>query len=500
MLSLGIDLSEENMDLTLLRDSLRGPRLKAKARFYLPRAETSAAERRQYCAQKLRQFVQENSARAAEVVVGLPRRHFLIRNIAIPSVRREDVNRIMRYEADRHIPWEVSQVYYDTIAPEQVRGAGSMDILFVAIRKQTMDELLEPVRLAGLRVAGVDVSTFASATTYLDRTGKTDGPTAFVEIGEATVILSLLSGGQMRTSRAHSVAHMLQRAEAGQEPAAALAASMARELEAMAYSPAMEPGEKSLTQLVVTGAGSSNPELVGALEKLLGLEALLYAPLGRRKELSAEEAAEMSRATSLALRGLSRSMHGLNFLPEEQRIVRKDYGPHLAAALAVLLLVQLGILYGHSLYARKLKLDALEAHVAELLPHSDKVNELKAEVEALEARVEELKSIEQAAVPRIVLLSELTRTLPREAWIEYLHIRNNSMTLKVRSDPGLQVANRLSESYYFVDPKLTDQRGDSLNIEATLQDASQAGRADAGDPAEGEDPAEPEASAEEGPD
>ena len=73
MLSLGIDLSEEKMDLTLLRDSFRGPRLKAKARFYLPQGETTVAERRQYCAQKLRQFVIENSAQSAEVVVGLPR-------------------------------------------------------------------------------------------------------------------------------------------------------------------------------------------------------------------------------------------------------------------------------------------------------------------------------------------------------------------------------------------------------------------------------------------
>ena len=169
MLSLGIDLSEEKMDLTLLKDSLRGPRLKSKARFYLPQGETSAAERRQYCGQKLRQFVQENKAKGAEVVVGLPRRHFLMRNITIPSVRPEDVNRIMRYEADRHMPFDVNQVYFDTICPESYQGPGTTDILFVAIRKQTMDELLETVRIAGLRPSVVDISSFASATAYLDR-------------------------------------------------------------------------------------------------------------------------------------------------------------------------------------------------------------------------------------------------------------------------------------------------------------------------------------------
>jgi Tfp pilus assembly PilM family ATPase len=485
MLSLGIDLSEEKMDLTLLRDGVRGPRLKSKARFYLPQGETTIAERRQYCAQKLRQFVQENSARSAEVVVGLPRRHFLIRNIVIPSVRREDVNRIMRYEADRHIPFEVSQVYFDTVCPDTVRGAGTIDILFVAIRRQTMDELLEPVRFAGLRLAAVDVSTFASATAYLDRTGKSEGAVAFVEIGEATVIISLLSAGQMRTSRAHSLAEMLQRGGSEQDPATTLAEGIAREIEAMAYSPAMEPGEKDLAQLVVTGPGSSNPELVAGLEKLLGLEALLYAPLGQRKDLSAEEAADMSRATSLALRGLSRSIQGLNFLADDQRIVRKNYGPHLAAALALIVILQLGILYGHSLYVKKLRADALEARVAELLPHADKINDMKAEIDALQARVDELKVLERSTVPRIVLLSELTRLLPKEAWIEYMHVQNAAMTLKVKSDPGLQIAGRLSQSPYIVDPKLTNQLSDSLTIDSTLQTPDKgAGEANGAQPEE----------------
>jgi Tfp pilus assembly PilM family ATPase/Tfp pilus assembly protein PilN len=484
MLSLGIDLSEEKMDLTLLRDSLRGPRLKAKARFYLPQGETSPAERRQYCGQKLRQFVQENSARGAEVVVGLPRRHFLLRNIAIPAVRREDVNRIMRYEADRHIPWEVGQVYYDTVCPEPVRGAGSMDILFVAIRKQTMDELLEPVRLAGLRLTAIDVSTFASATAYLDRAGKSDGPTAFVEIGEATILLSVLSGGQIRTSRAHSIARMLPQAEEAPDAAATLAEAIARELQAMAHSPAMEPGEKSFTHLVVTGPGSSNPDLVGHLEKLLELEALLYAPLGQRKDLSAEEAADMSRATSLALRGLSPSMQGLNFLPEEQRVVRKDYGPHLAAALVVLLLLQLGILYGHGIYVRRLQLQALEARVAELLPAADKINEIKNEIDTLSSRADDIKNLELSTVPRIVLLSEVVRTLPKETWVEYLRVQGNALTLKVRGDPGLQIASRLAQSYYILDPKLTNQTNDTLSIDATLQIPSKSAAAGHEGPAE----------------
>jgi Tfp pilus assembly PilM family ATPase len=488
MLSLGIDLSEEKMDLTLLRESLRGPRLKAKARFYLPQGETTLAERRQYCAQKLRQFVAENRAPGAQIVVGLPRRHFLMRNLTIPSVRPEDVNRIMRYEADRHIPFEIGQVYYDTMAPESYQGPGSMDILFVGIRRQTMDELLEPVRIAGLRASVVDVSTFSSATTYLDRTQNRDATVAFVEIGEATLILSLLSGGRMRYSRAYALARMMQQHADNADPAASLAAQIAHELETLVHSAAMEPGEKHIDQLVVSGPGASSPQLVDSLETRLGLEAQLWAPLGKRAnqssgkspDLSSEEAADMCRATSLALRGLSRSARGMNMLPEEQRIVRKDYGPHLAASLAALILLQAVMLYAHGLWVKTLESAALQQQVAELMPHADAVSQLRSELEALQTRSEELKKIEQTLPPRIALLAELTQHIPKEAWIFYMQIQKDELRLQVRSDPGLQIATRIGQSPYFRDAKLTQSTSEQLNIQATIQNP-QASGSDAGD-------------------
>ena len=468
MLSLGIDLSEEKMDLTLLRDSFRGPRLKAKARFYLPQGETTVAERRQYCAQKLRQFVIENSAQSAEVVVGLPRRHFLMRNVSIPSVRSEDVNRIMRYEADRHIPFDVTQVYFDTVCPENGRSAGAMEILFVAIRKNTMDELLEPVHAAGLKISAVDVSSFASAVAYLDRAGKDGTQTAFVEIGEATVILSLLCGGRLRSSRAFPLARILGAAGEGPDAADSLASAIVDELDTLAHSAAMEPGEKTFSHLVVTGPGASNPELVSGLERRLELEALLYAPLGQRTELSAEEAADMSRATSLALRGLSASMGGLNFLPEETRTVRKDYGPHLAAGLVALVVLQLGVLYAHGLYVKGLRVTALEAQKAQVMPQVDSIAELETEIAGLQAQVDELKSVDEPIVPRMLMLAELTKHLPQEAYLEYLNLKGEAMRIRVHSDGGLQIGPRLGQSPYVIDPKQTDQRNETITIDATI--------------------------------
>jgi hypothetical protein len=341
--------------------------------------------------------------------------------------------------------------------------------------------LLEPVRMAGLRLTAVDVSSFASATAYLDRVSKDGAQTAFVEIGEATVILSLLCAGRLRTSRAFGLAQLLSRHAEGPDTAATLSSAIAEELERMAYSAAMEPGDKSFTHLVLTGPGASNPELYNGLEKRLELEPLLYAPLGDRAELSAEEAADMSRATSLALRGMTRSIGGLNFLPEEMRTIRKDYGPHLAAGLVALVALQLVLLYGHGLYVRHLRVQALQAQTSARMPEADEINAMKAELAALETRAEALGSLEQNHVPHILVLTELTRHLPKEAWLEYLHIEGPKLTLKVRSDPGIQIASKLAQSPYILDPKLTNQQKDSLNIEATV------GLPGSGEAAEGEE-------------
>ncbi len=469
MLSLGIDLSEDRVDLTLLRETFRSPLLKAKARFYLPQGAGTLDERRQYCAEKVRQFIKENDARRAVVIVGLPRRYFLMRHMMVPTVSHEDVNRIMHFEADQHIPWNIDDVYFDTIAPPVIPAAGAMEILFVAVKKEVLSDLLEPIRLAELQPAVVDSSTFAAATAYLQAEKRNEEQTAFVEIGEATAVISLLGPTNLKYTRTFSIAQLMEiGATRDRSSAEALAEGISHEIWVLTQSSIAEPGMRDIDELVVTGPGTASAELVERLEERMGLTALLFAPMSEQAEIRPEEAADMARSTCLALRGLARQGKGLNLLPPKLRAVRRDYGPYLAAGLALLILLQMGLLYSHHFYSQQLRRDALEATIEQLKPQVEKVVELEEKVEELEKRVDEMKEIDKGSSPRIALLKDLTQRIPTDAWLQSLQLRGKKLTLRLQGDPGLNLPVILEQSPFLADLKLRSSTEQQVNLEATV--------------------------------
>ena len=137
----------------------------------------------------------------------------IVRYIAMPKMSHEDLLSSMKYEAGKHIPFELDEVALDC-APlngdetsDGKEAADEMQVLLVAAKKEVLNELLGVVRAATLVPVAVDVDGFALGSAFeLYATsgataGELAGVKALVDVGASKTSVNILEDGNSSFSR-----------------------------------------------------------------------------------------------------------------------------------------------------------------------------------------------------------------------------------------------------------------------------------------------------------
>jgi type IV pilus assembly protein PilM len=221
----------------------------------------------------LKSFVSDAGLPKA-VRLGVANQQIVVRVVELPRIEDEKQREAaVRYQASEAIAMPLDEAILD----HQVAGFGAghdgtprMQVVLVAARRSMVESLLEAVKGAGLKVQGVDLDAFALVR-MLATNGNGDGESArvFCHLGGVTN-LAIGVGTTCLFTRPLSAAWEVE--EAGSRLADEVRLSIDYYM--------TQPQARPVCEVVVSGPGSKDEELVGSLGLHLGMPMRIATPLG----------------------------------------------------------------------------------------------------------------------------------------------------------------------------------------------------------------------------
>lgn len=197
--TVGIDIGTYDVKIVEVQRSRDRFRLREAIRLPFPAGEeASQAEREEHIEHVLRNFFGEGPLRGVTLVTCVPMGWSTVRTIDLPPASSEDVARIVRFEAESHIPLPLEDVELDHVL---IRTNGSTEAVIAACRKNLIAAQLVPLERLHLRPQVVDVSCLAAIRSLI-ATAEPSELQAIVDLGATATEISILDAqGWPRVSR-----------------------------------------------------------------------------------------------------------------------------------------------------------------------------------------------------------------------------------------------------------------------------------------------------------
>ncbi len=147
-------------------------------------------------ADAVRSAFEKATSKSKKVATGVSGNSVIVKRVVLPVDTPEEVADSIEFDADRYIPFDVSEVNLDhyVIGPSE-RDDG-LEVLIVAVKKEQVESSTEVVTMAGRVPAVVDLNAFALQNAFEAnyRPGP-DETVALINIGASLTNINILKGG-----------------------------------------------------------------------------------------------------------------------------------------------------------------------------------------------------------------------------------------------------------------------------------------------------------------
>ncbi len=219
---MGLDIGSSSVKAIELKPTRSGFRVAAIAVEPLPPRTVGSGDTFDQSAvsDAVSRLVGRGAFKAKDVALSLSGHSVIVKKITLPAMTRQELVDSLHWEAEQYIPFHLSEVNLDYEILEDgsgLDGKGSMDVLLVAAKKETIANYTNAVIQAGRRPTIVDVDAFALQNAYEVNYGFDRGAlVALLNIGAGATNVNILSGGQSVFTRdismgGHAFTEALQR-------------------------------------------------------------------------------------------------------------------------------------------------------------------------------------------------------------------------------------------------------------------------------------------------
>lgn len=351
--------------------------------------------------EKLTGLVTRLPKRPAFVTVGLPRRLVTMRSVSMPAVGEEELQGILDYEVERHVPFPLEETQYDFQV--LVRDAEQATVLLAATRKEEIGRYLALLEEAGIKPTALGVSTFASLNALLYNQERGAAPLrAIIDLRDGEVELGLTKKGIFRYSRYLALG-----------PAAPLDL-LVPELSTL-FGQLEANGSQHAGRISIAGPSAGRGDLLHHLAERTGLEVEFLHPFRRIKAsgVDPQMAHSLGAAVGLALNGLVTLPLDIDLLPKEMAPSRRDPGLAMTfRLLALIAVLSLAFIVNGAIRERRALAD-LTTRLSQVQSEAAKVEQLKGEVASLASQITTLETIDREEVRKLDVLRELFQILPK---------------------------------------------------------------------------------------
>jgi type IV pilus assembly protein PilM len=238
------------------------------------------------------------------VYLGVANQQIAVRSLDIPSIEDpEERAAAVRFQASEAVamPLDEAILDYQVIGQSTAtEGSGSMRVIVVAAREPMVMRLVDAVRGAGLRPAGIDLSAFALMRVV--------GPQADQGGGQALVYCHLGGVTNLAVGVGSTCVFTRPLATVWDGGSGEFVSALAEEIRLSMDYYMGQPDAQQISEVLLSGPGSQRPGLNDQVAALVGLPVASAPPLGRLGAASLRMGDDPSRytvAAGLALGGES---------------------------------------------------------------------------------------------------------------------------------------------------------------------------------------------------
>lgn len=146
----------------------------------------------------IRKLAKANDCFGAKCAVSVSGHSVIIKQISIPEMTPEELRESLQLEAEQYIPFDIKDCYVDAqiLNQNQKAGPGIMDVVLVAAKKDTVNDVVVCVREAGLRPVVVEPDIFACQNAFMLNYGfPSNEVVVLANVGASVINLGIIANG-----------------------------------------------------------------------------------------------------------------------------------------------------------------------------------------------------------------------------------------------------------------------------------------------------------------
>jgi general secretion pathway protein L len=415
----------------------------------------------------VQQFAEANGFDRQNVILGLPRDQVVLRQIELPLDVEENLEQVVRFQVDKFQPVEEGQSYCDYIVLERDTEAKKIVLQTLMVPKPVVDECLDLFHELNLYPAAIRVSSvglFHVFSAHEDSYPKKN-PSLVVDLALDGVEFILVGGPE----KFFSEKVLLDQDDLSFE-------RLLQELER--FFDHLDLADEGIEKIYLSGPLADH--FIDDFRAKFGDCELLSERLNLKRNGDSGDSDMSSQlgAIGLAISGTSKSRPGkLNLIPPEKRVIAER--PSLVATLLLVgLLVIMGLAVTVREYLQQRQfLGQVEAQIEALQARVDETMILRSQRDQQQAELDELRALITGQQRVLLVLKELTERIPENSFLQNLNIQGDRISMTGFSSSASALLKTLLDSQYlesvesrYITPDRTMQNREKFSFEATFRE------------------------------
>jgi type IV pilus assembly protein PilM len=211
----GIDIGTGNIKIVELESQREKPLLKVLTSALLPQNiyRDGNISNREALGDAIRELVRKSGISTPYCVSAIEGQHIFNRFINFPVMTKREVLEVIKWDAEKYIPYAPGDCYMDAVILHGEPGAREMKVLLVASGKEVIDAHVELLCKADLIPVAIDFGALALGRALLDQSIKHNS--IILDIGASSTKIIFFKGQSLTFSRTMSfggnwITHIIQ--------------------------------------------------------------------------------------------------------------------------------------------------------------------------------------------------------------------------------------------------------------------------------------------------
>ena len=455
--SLGIDIREESVSLTILGNQIRNISV-IGSRFFKIKPLIKGDENAEFFfLEEINRFIMQHELSLANAAISIPRSKIILQSMELPAPDRNIVDSMIGFELEKHFFSKPDDLYFTYHAAEMQENR--FHIALSAVKKEIADYYLQLIERLALKVTVMDVSPLSNLNLLLDSKTKNQ-VIAAVDLCSNAFDISLIKNGNIEISRNIPIKDPVTRntyflndlpAEHYETLSRELGKEIIAEIVSTLSSCDRISKDENIEKIHILGGGRYAEPLVKQVEELSGVQTTALKLPNNLIHSEAFNPAYFATSLALALRELKRCTVETNLLPAALRPRKKrvNIKTTIAMSLAVALL-SIALSAGQIFYKRN-TLASLENQLQELKSQVVPLEKIDRDFEEVKPYTDAVSAIKKKSPQKIPVLEELTRILPKNTWLMEISVKNDKVEIKGISATASALIPLLENSPHFKD-------------------------------------------------